>query len=224
MVTDTSSFSMNIDAQGFDGLVGLGPNTGSIIRKTLGDGPGDAMLFRIFEQNQTTQNFISFSLNRDSDPGNNITGQLTVSEIVPGYESISAMPQLPVELVDRLVDENQHWQILTDKNEGIIGPDGLPILVDTIVPEAPEGQLVAVIDSGFTFPQVPRAVSDAIYGRVQGAVYNTQDQFWTLPCGQLLNISFKFGGVTYPIHPLDTVNDDFDYTDANGNHLCIGAV
>lgn len=224
LVNDTSSFSTNINAQGYAGLVGLGPNTGSIIRKKVGNSAGDGMLFRIFEQNRTSQNFVSFLLDRQSDPGSTVTGQLTVSELVPGYEKVTTMPKLQVELVEGLVDENQHWQILTDKDDGIIGPDGLPILIDTIVPKAPSGQLVAVIDSGFTLPQVPRTVSDAIYGRVQGAVYDTQSQVWTVPCGQLLNISFKFGGLTYPIHPLDTVNNDFAYKDQNGNPACIGAV
>jgi hypothetical protein len=182
------------------------------------------MLFRIFEQNTTTQNFISFLLDRQSDPGNTVTGQITVSEVVSGYENVTSMPQLPVQLVQKLVDENQHWQILTDKNVGIIGPDGQAIAVDSIVPNCPDGQLVTVIDSGFTLPQVPRSVSDAIYGRVQGAIYDTNIQAWTIPCGQLLNISFNFGGVNIPIHPFDTVNNDFDYTDSNGNPKCIGAV
>lgn len=101
-----------------------------------------------------------------------------------------------------------------------------------------------MFDSGFTFrcarlvdersfptngrsvyaSQVPRQVSDAIYGRVQGAVYDTKNEYWTVPCGQYLNISFGFGGRQYPIHPLDTVDDNFGKVDANGNHICIGAV
>jgi len=223
LVTNTSSFSQNINSEGYNGLIGLGPNTGSVIRKKLDSSAGDSMLFRIFEQNMTTQNFFSFLLNRNSDPGNTVTGQLTISEIVPTYENITSMPKLSVETVQTLVNENQHWQILTDKNKGIIGPDGLVINVNSIVPKAPDGQLVAVLDSGFTLPQVPRSVSDLIYGRVQGAVYDTNIQAWTIPCGQLLNISFNFGGVNIPIHPLDTVNNDFDYTDKNGNVACIGA-
>ena len=43
---------------------------------------------------------------------------------------------------------DQHWQALTDKNNGITGPDGLPIRLKSIVPKAPSGQFVAVIDSG----------------------------------------------------------------------------
>lgn len=67
-------------------------------------------------------------------------------------------------------------------------------------------------------------MSDAIYGRVQGAVYDTKNEYWTVPCGQYLNISFGFGGRQYPIHPLDTVDDNFGKVDSNGNHICIGAV
>lgn len=76
----------------------------------------------------------------------------------------------------------------------------------------------------FTFPQVPRAVSDAIYGRVRGAQYDEKDQLWLVPCDQQLNISFNFGGVNFPIHPLDTVSSDFNMTDASGNAICVGVV
>ena len=113
---------------------------------------------------------------------------------------------------------------MTDKDNGIIGPDGQVIPYDSIVPKAPDGQLVVVFDSGFTYNQVPRSVSDAIYGRVQGAVYDTKNQWWTIPCGQLLNITINMGGTAYPIHPLDTVDNSLGITDANGNTVCIGAV
>ena len=42
----------------------------------------------------------------------------------------------------------QHWQALTDKDDGIIGPDGNAIQIPSIVPKAPDGQYVAVFDSG----------------------------------------------------------------------------
>jgi hypothetical protein len=223
LVTDTSAFSTNIHVQGYDGLIGLGPNSGSVINGKLDGDTGNAVLSRIFEQNKTTQNFVSFLLDRSGDPGDPFTGQLTISELISGYENITNQEKLSVEMVAGLIDENQHWQILTDKNNGVIGPDGQVIDISSIVPKAPDGKLVAVIDSGFTLPQVPREMADAIYGRVQGAIYDTTQQLWTLPCGQLLNISFNFGGVNFPIHPLDTVNNDFSYTDGSGKPACIGA-
>lgn len=65
------------------------------------------------------------------------------------------MPKLDVDTVNRLLSSDQHWQALTDKNNGVIGPDGNPITVDSIVPGAPKGQFVAVFDSGFTFRCTP---------------------------------------------------------------------
>jgi len=223
LVTNTSTFSSDIHTQGYDGLLGLGPNKASVIEKKLSGNTGDTTLQHIFESNKSSQNYITFLLNRQNDPGEAFTGQLTISEVIPGFENVTSMPKLDVDKVNRLLQGDQHWQAFTDTGVGIIGPDGQPIVVDSIVPGAPSGQLVAVFDSGFTFSQVSRAVSDAIYGRVQGAVYDTRNEYWTVPCGQYLNISFGFGGLRYPIHPLDTVDDNFGQVDANGNHICVGA-
>lgn len=43
LVTNASSFSTDIHAQGFDGLVGLGPNEGSNIFKKMKSSVGDTM-------------------------------------------------------------------------------------------------------------------------------------------------------------------------------------
>lgn len=64
------------------------------------------------------------------------------------------MPKLDVVKVPGLTDEDQHWSVYTDKDVGLVGPDGNPIVVDSIVPKAPDGQMVVVFDSGFTLPQV----------------------------------------------------------------------
>ncbi|KAK7028845.1 hypothetical protein VNI00_014858 [Paramarasmius palmivorus] len=222
-VDNANSFSTDIHKQGYAGLMGLGPNSGSQIMNKIDSSSADSVLSRIYTQNKTSQNFISFMLDRKGTPSHPVTGQITVSEFVTGWENITSMPKLDVEQVHKLLDSDQHWQALTDKSNGIIGPDGQVINVKTIVPKAPKQQLVAVFDSGFTFSQVPRDVSDAIYGRVQGAVYDSKNEWWTVPCGQMLNISFNFGGKNYPIHPLDTVDDNFNVQDANGNRVCIGA-
>ncbi|EIW74697.1 acid protease [Coniophora puteana RWD-64-598 SS2] len=224
LVTDTSSFSTNIHAEGYDGLLGLGPNTGSSIYKELDNASGNSPMNRIFQNNASnTNNYITLLLNRQNDPAStNVTGQFTIGEIVPGYEAISNMPQVAIEKVYKLTDQDQHWQVLTDKDKGIIGPDGQPIQADSIVPKAPDGQLVAVFDSGYTLPQVPRDVSDAIYGRVQGAEWSAAYGAWLIPCGQLVNITINIGGNAYPVHPLDASSSDFGVTFANGGTACLG--
>jgi hypothetical protein len=76
----------------------------------------------------------------------------------------------------------------------------------------------------FTLTQLPRAISDAIYGRVKGAIFDTKHQWWTVPCGQYLNVSFNFAGQNYPIHPLDLVDDNLKLVDTTGQKVCLGAV
>lgn len=67
-------------------------------------------------------------------------------------------------------------------------------------------------------------MADAIYGRVQGAAYDETNEWWTLPCDQELNVTFKFGGQDFPVHPLDLNSNDLRATDAHGNPVCIGLV
>ncbi|KAG8889958.1 hypothetical protein FRB98_001692 [Tulasnella sp. 332] len=231
-VLDVSTFSNDPTTEGYSGLVGLGPNTGSAVQGVVGGQAGGPMMDRIFELNTTSQNYISFQLSRDSDPGNSVVGQMTVSEPVPGFESILTQTKLDVikvgeiELVKLLVGSpTQHWSTYTDAN-GVIGPDGNAIKVDSLAGKAPSNTLVAVFDSGFTLPQVSRSISDAIYGRVQGAVWNGTNGWWDVPCAQELNISFIFGGQTIPVHPLDTVLGDIGgqtLGSVNGVPMCVGA-
>lgn len=220
---DTSTFSLNIQAQGFSGLIGLGPNSGSKIYDELSGSTGASVLNRIFTENSVSSPSITFYLDRANGTAVSNNGMLTIDEVLPQYSNITSYTKLMVDKVHRLTDADQHWQVLTDTN-GIIGPDGNTISLDSIVPSAPHGQLVAVLDTGFTLTQVPRYVSDAIYGRVPGAAYDVKNQFWTVPCDSLINVSFEFGGVQIPIHPLDTVMSEFNYKNANGTTECVGSV
>ena len=221
LVGNTSSFSYNISNEGYEGLIGLGPNTGSVILDKLDDDAGNSVLNRIFSQNTTSANFLTLLLDRQNGGNQSFTGTLTISEVVPGFENITNQPKLEVDKVHKLTDSDQHWQAYTDAN-GVTGPDGKPIAYDSIVPSAPDNQLVAVFDSGFTLPQVPRSMSDAIYGCVQGAAYDEQSGVWTVPCDQLINLTFKFGGIEYPIHPLDVTSSDFNMVNSLGQTACVG--
>ncbi|KZT51784.1 acid protease [Calocera cornea HHB12733] len=217
-VGQNATFTGGLFSTGATGILGLGPSSGSILRAKIGNASADALVDRIFESDPTTPNFVSFVLERLGD-GTPVTGQLTVGDIVPGYEAITSQPQLPVIILKSLLSKDQHWTTYID---GIIGPDNTTISYSSSVPNTPKGKLVTIIDSGFTLPQIPRAMSDDIYGRVQGASFDTKNQWWTVPCGQYLNVSVVFGGVTLPVHPLDTVSSDFGLKDINGNTVCLG--
>lgn len=145
------------------GLIGLGPNFGSQVFDAIGDSSGDAVLDRIFKQNTSTPNYITILLGRHDDPTDTFPGDLTVGEILPGYEAVTSQPKLNVSQVAQNTIGNQHWQTLLDA-DGVIGPDGEAISVTTGVSgTSNKKQLTAVFDSGFSLPQVPRCVMNALF-------------------------------------------------------------
>lgn len=103
-VSDTSTFTADIRSQGYYGLLGLGPNSGSVVRKKISkDSRGDTMLTHIFETDNLTDNYISFLLDRKGVPNPPFQGQITISELVPGFENVSSMPQIDIDKVNRLL-------------------------------------------------------------------------------------------------------------------------
>lgn len=206
-----------------EGLLGLGPNSGSEVRSVLNNPDGDAPLDRIFRQNTSTPNYLTIYLGRSDDPTDPFPGDLTIGHPVPGFENVTRMPKLPVfEVKDGI---GQHWQTLLDV-DGIIGPDGQPVQVTSHVKNGGKNRLNAIFDSGFSLPQVPKAVADAFYARVPGAQlvnYTGLGEVYTLPCDVELNVTFKLGNVSYPIHPLDTSLSSLGKTDAMGNPVCVGS-
>jgi hypothetical protein len=103
-VSDPNTFTSDINAQGYYGLLGLGPNSGSLVGKKIsGDSRGDTMLTHIFETDGLSDNYISFLLDRKGVPNPPFKGQITISEIVPGFENITSMPKIDVDKVNRLL-------------------------------------------------------------------------------------------------------------------------
>lgn len=203
--------------QSIDGLIGLGPYTGSVIRFLGGTAAADPPLDRIFRSNNTISNFVAILLDRSDDPDEPYPGDLAIGEVLTKYEDIQTQPQHPVTSV--MLPGNQHWMTLLDEN-GIIGPDGKPITIKTQVTNTsyPKNATV-VFDTGFTFPQVPSYIAEALYGKVPGAALTSVagiGEIWALPCDQELNATFLFAGIKFPIHPLDL---NFDV----GNNQCVGA-
>lgn len=162
-------------------------------------------------------------------------------------ENITNQPMLPVTTNPSSQSSNQHWQVLLDSNS-IIGPDGQPIISQTIVSSTKNSsQLTAIFDTDFTFNQVPRYatlascesnnavnhthlprhISDAIYSRFPGAQFDNNTAngpMWTLPCTTEVNTTIQIGNASYPIHPLDI---NFSFTDSSNSsegQTCYGAV
>jgi hypothetical protein len=158
IVFPTVEVTPTSDTPPVPGFIGLGPSSGSAIRASLNSPSGDPVLDRIFQQNVSTPNILTVLLGRSNDPAELYPGDITVGEILPGMENITNEPHVPVTADPPADSEDQHWQVLIDAN-GIIGPDGNPIQVQTGVKStANPNQLTAIFDTGFSFPQVPQCV------------------------------------------------------------------
>jgi hypothetical protein len=126
-----------------------------------------------------------------------------VDEVLPGYEGVLQQPKLP--LTTTLDARNQHWQTLLDADGFTVNGKAISLPPTSVTTTKNPAQLTAVFDNGFSLPQLPKSMVDAIYSGVSGAEYDTQHNLWTIPCKSEINVAFKFAGVTIPVHPLDTV-------------------
>jgi hypothetical protein len=139
-------------------LIGFGPSQASNITHILGSPRGNTPLDNIFLLNLTTPNYITILLGRANDPDGSFAGDITVGELLPGYEAVTSQPQLPISAVPFALRRNQLWQTALDE-DGVIGPDGKPIAVSSTASNDTR-RLVAMFDTGFTLPQVPKYVID----------------------------------------------------------------
>ncbi|KIJ43065.1 hypothetical protein M422DRAFT_779838 [Sphaerobolus stellatus SS14] len=191
----------NMTNDGTKGLIGIGPSSSSVVRKKLADASGNPFLDNVFRLNTTTPNIMTVQLSRDGDTGSKVRGLFTIGEVNDDFEKIVNMPRLPVVVLPSSRSDTQHWTTLID---GFIGPNGKNLSIHSSTPGIPNGKLSAVYDTGFTFPQVPKPLSDAIYQQVPGSIFDSDAGFWILPCDQEVNLTVVIGNQKYPIHPWDT--------------------
>ncbi|KDQ61393.1 hypothetical protein JAAARDRAFT_171578 [Jaapia argillacea MUCL 33604] len=191
--------------QGIYGILGLAfdnSSTADILLKqaygvnnTLGLTP----LSNIFQQNGSIPNFISIQLGRADDLASTLEGEFTISEYIPRFSNISNAPKLP-----RFPPTSnfERWTVLVDG----VTVHGKSYPLNSTVAGTPKGSSVAVLDTGYTLPPLPRPLVDFIYGNISGAVYDKEEDVWIVPCLNTTDLEFTLGGDAFVIHPLDITN------------------
>ena len=110
--------------------------------------------------------------------------------------------------------------------DGITGPNGQPLSLQTGVSSTKNSeQLTTMFDSGYTLPQVPADVAQQIYSQIEGAKLQNISglgEIWTMDCSKEVNITFKFAGNSYPVHPLDSTMTSSDL--GLNDSFCFGTV
>ncbi|SJL07765.1 uncharacterized protein ARMOST_11115 [Armillaria ostoyae] len=213
------------------GIIGLGPTTNSVIYNELNTSATYTVLDRIFLHNTSTPNYLTVLLGRTQDPTDVFPGDISIRELLDGYSNVESQPKLEATIVPVRESSRQHFQVLLDQ-DGLLGPDGRPISITTKVNQTSNSkQATAMLDTGFSMSQVPKSIADAIYSGVSGAEYRDitgVGNVWIVPCDEEVNITFKFSGNSYHIHPLDATMDPslFDLSEivnSEGQSSCIGS-
>lgn len=151
-----------------------------------GDGTtmGHSPISNILDQNSSAPNCFDVLLDRSSDLDDTSTGTLLIGEHLPQYASITEKPQLSRQSPGRWTAGMDGMTV-----NGQVIP--LPASGTTV---ALSGQLVMLLDTGYSLPPLPQSLVDAIYSTVPGAVQSTEFSGlqWLLPCTSATNVTFQF--------------------------------
>ncbi|TFY63919.1 hypothetical protein EVJ58_g2958 [Rhodofomes roseus] len=191
------------------GLLGVGPYDGSKIYQTLNGTAynGQNFLTNVFNLVPDESPFMTFLLSR-TNTGVTEGGVMSIGELVSNLTHITKAPKLPLL-------SQRGW--LTASDGVLVNGKHHPAYTTS---NAAGNQSLALIDTGTTVGTIPRAVVDFMYKDIAGAMWSDDYNTYTLPCQSKVNISFVFGGVTYPIHPIDAVLADIG---DNGMVTCVAA-
>lgn len=194
-VTNATDFD-TIFSNGVRGILGLAFDAGSTVKTTVAQAwgedstAGETFLTNLFQQNMTKP-FFTMQLGRSGDTSYTTEGAFTIGEYLPDYETVRNMPKLE-RFPNNGTGSAPRWSTvmsgMTINGEAFqFDPSG--------VDGTPEGSVVAVLDTGYTYPPIPKNAVDAIYGAIDGAYYDTVNNLWIVPCNKATNVEFQFGYV-----------------------------
>ncbi|KAJ7434875.1 aspartic peptidase domain-containing protein [Mycena latifolia] len=222
----TQRVGHDIEAKrGIHGLVGLGFDSSTnpipyFLNHAGIDGSdiGKSILSSIFDQNPDKGRFFSMSLSRLWDANDSAEASLFIGGYDDNYAAVQYAPMLP-----QYPPNTTHWTVLTDG----FSVGGVPVEWPSYDAQVPAGQNVVDLDTGTTNFEV----RDAIYSAVPGAVLaknssipNSKD-VWIVPCTTAVNLTTKFGGQEFPIHPLDITDLTVIHDRTGTNYtVCVGSI
>lgn len=143
---DASSAQNPALTYGASGIMGLGftslSTVDALVNRTQ-QASGRSLLYNLFNDNPKEPNFIAFSLQRASDPTDEVDGTFLIGELDPDYTAVEQSTPLPT---FPEVDPNR-WNVLLDAV--IVGSTVVPLT--TTVPGAPTNKAVVLLDSGTSY-------------------------------------------------------------------------
>ncbi|KAJ2914583.1 hypothetical protein MD484_g5829, partial [Candolleomyces efflorescens] len=206
--SDTAGPGLGLRELGIHGILGLSFDfaPASPINRAVTEqsGPnatwGSSVLRNIFSQDgRNGSNFIALDLSRADDSEDVDGGSFYIGEYAEQWAAVAQAPKLY-----QYPRGGYRWATLL---EGI-AVGGTPLDISSLVRGAPDERLVALLDTGVPYTDIPSSVRNDLYSRIPGAVtfiwpQGPPGQVWVLPCNTTTVVEFTFGGQRFPIHPLD---------------------
>ncbi|CAK5267021.1 unnamed protein product, partial [Mycena citricolor] len=223
------------EAEAIFGLWGLGFNTpgASVVNDNIQQAfgakvtDGQSVLANIFQQNPKSNDFLAISLSRLNDTAGTADGSIEIGQLDQKYTAVSKSPVL-----EQSPPNSGAWTVPMDA----LKVGGQKIAWPSTVQGTLAGSNIISLDTGTTNVLMPTAQVDAIYSAIPGAVLTTDNfvpnvQFseshavWVVPCTAQVAVAATFGGVDFPIHPLDLADMTIvTAPDGKTNFtVCIGA-
>ena len=174
--------------------MGVAFDVGSIHRTVAQEWGTDAAddlalspLSSLFASDPDLPRSFDIKLDRSSETDVGAGGTIVFAAYLPGYEAVADAPKL-----SRVGDSDgsQHRSVAMD---GMLINGESFSFNQSDIPGAPDGHIVAALDSGSSFPGLPPAAVDAIYSSIPGAIYHTNVGAWLIPCDASTNVTFVFG-------------------------------
>ncbi|TDL20329.1 acid protease [Rickenella mellea] len=202
----------NATENGDKGLMGVGlPGISQVsVALNATNFQGKTVMENIFAANPSLPPYFTVDLSRSETMGSSSGGTFTIGETRSDLGAISNAPKLPVVNPTR-------WVTLLD-GITVAGQSFAPPITAFEFPGQLPTQLVTLLDTGGPLAVIPKMYLDAIYGNVPGAQFSTSLSAYTVPCDTAIDLSFVFGGISYPIHPIDAVVGVVDPT--QGGIVC----
>ncbi|KAI0824072.1 aspartic peptidase domain-containing protein [Trametes gibbosa] len=193
--TQITDFDLNVD-----GILGMSFDVSNIFVAVeaawgteCGSVLGRSFINNLFAENPSVPNNFDVQLGRTDAQDEDALGTFVISNHAPHFKHVTKAPKLPRVGTSR-------WTFSVD---GMAVNGESFEFQPTAQPVAPDSRLVALLDTGFSFPPIPPAAVDAIYKSIPGSVFWPSQNTYVVPCNSSTMLSFFFGGQEFPVHPLD---------------------
>lgn len=175
--------------------MGISFNAPSAVLNTLAQSVGSDTALQIgstpmpnlFSQQPNLPDSFDVSLTRADELGDVAQGTFLIGEHDENFQNVAGAPQLTSVSGD-------HWSVVLDAMK--VNGQAFQFNASRIQ-GVPAGKVAAVLDTGFSFPPLPAPAVDAIYSSIPGAVFDTDQSVWIVPCNESTQLSFVFACESY---------------------------